>query len=106
VGVYCGIYTGSYNVSNISYMNLPPQQFSFIPPPPIPGVVSTGITFAFTYICIHFISLYSPSYPLSSPPPSSHWCQTSPQGRTCSAFLFSNFVGEKKRKEKRKNMTF
>jgi hypothetical protein len=23
-GVHCGIYTGFYNVSNISYMNLPP----------------------------------------------------------------------------------
>jgi hypothetical protein len=29
-GEYCGIYTGSYNVSNISYRNLSPLTFSFI----------------------------------------------------------------------------
>jgi hypothetical protein len=29
--VPCGIYTGSYNISNISYMNSPPQPFFFIP---------------------------------------------------------------------------
>jgi hypothetical protein len=32
MGVHCGIYTGSYNVSNISNMNSPPPLFSFISP--------------------------------------------------------------------------
>jgi hypothetical protein len=34
VEVRCGIYTGSYNVSNVSYMNSPPPPFTFIPPSP------------------------------------------------------------------------
>jgi hypothetical protein len=47
VGVYWSIYKSSYNVSNISYLNSPPQMFSFIPLPLIPGKASTGIIFAF-----------------------------------------------------------
>jgi hypothetical protein len=31
-----------------------------------------------------------------------HWCQPSSLGRTCSALLFSDFVGEKREKIKRK----
>jgi hypothetical protein len=42
-------------------------------------------------MCTHFIAL---SYPLSPTPP------LSPLGRTCSALLFSDFVGEKKEKIK------
>jgi hypothetical protein len=30
-GVHCDIYKGSYNISNISYLNLPPPPFFFIP---------------------------------------------------------------------------
>jgi hypothetical protein len=29
LGVYCGIYKGSYNISTTSYWNLPPPLFSF-----------------------------------------------------------------------------
>jgi hypothetical protein len=73
----------------------------------IPGVVSTSIIFTFTYMCTHFIALYSPSYLLSPTLYPSHWCQPSPLGRTCSTLLFSNFVRrKKKRKDKTKNMTF
>jgi hypothetical protein len=43
VGLHCSIYKSSYNVSNISYLNLPPPPFSFIHPYPIPGIVSTDI---------------------------------------------------------------
>jgi hypothetical protein len=42
-------------------MNSHAQPFSFFPPQPppsIPGVVSTGIIFACTYKCAHFIALY------------------------------------------------
>jgi hypothetical protein len=46
-------------------MNSPPQPFSFIPFPPISRVVSTGIIFAFTYMCIYtssrLLPLFSPS---------------------------------------------
>jgi hypothetical protein len=56
--VQWSIYKGFYNVSNISYLNLPPLLLSFIPPPSVTGRVSTGIIFAFTYMCIHY--LYNP----------------------------------------------
>jgi hypothetical protein len=59
----------------------------------VPGVVSIGIIFAFTYMCTHFIAPYSPSYPLSWTPSSSHWYHPSPGGRACSALLFFDFVG-------------
>jgi hypothetical protein len=52
------------------YMNSSPHPFSFISSPLIPGVVSTGIIFAFTYMCTHFTAWYSPSYPFSPTPPS------------------------------------
>jgi hypothetical protein len=45
-------------------MNLPPLQFSFIPVPLIPGVVSKGIIFAL-HICVHIFAPYSPSYRIS-----------------------------------------
>jgi hypothetical protein len=51
-GVHCGIYKGSYNTSNISYLNSLSPPFSFLSPHTI------------------FIP-YSPSYTLSPPPPSS-----------------------------------
>jgi hypothetical protein len=34
LGVHCGVYKSSYNMSNISYWNSPPPSFSFIPLPP------------------------------------------------------------------------
>jgi hypothetical protein len=79
---------------------LPPPALPFLPPP-IYGIVSTGIIIAFACMCTH---------PLSSPPlpslPSSHWCQPSTLGRTCSALLFSDFAEEEREKIKKKNMTF
>jgi hypothetical protein len=35
-------------------LNLPPPLLTFIPPPPIPGIVSTGIIFAFKYLCTDY----------------------------------------------------
>jgi hypothetical protein len=58
VGVHFGIYTGSYNVWNTSFMNSPPQPFSFILFPLTPGAVSAGIIFAFTYMCTHFCTIF------------------------------------------------
>jgi hypothetical protein len=62
-------------------------------PSPDPGTVSKGIMFAFTYMCLHCLHHIHPPTPfpttsLLSPVP------TSP-GRTCSAFLFYDFVEEK-----------
>jgi hypothetical protein len=44
--------------------------------PPIPRVVSTGIIFAFTYMCTHFCTICTilPLFP-NTP---QHWCQLSP----------------------------
>jgi hypothetical protein len=69
---------------------------------PIPGIDSTGI-FSSIYIRGYtFFAPYSPSYLLSLPPPFSHWYQPSstptPQYRACSAFLFSDFMEEKREK--------
>jgi hypothetical protein len=50
VGIPLSIYKSSYNVSNVSYLQSPPLLLSFIPSPLIPGTVSTGIIFAFTYM--------------------------------------------------------
>jgi hypothetical protein len=58
-GGNCGIYTGSYNVSNISYLNSPPLLLS----PQIPGTVSIGIIFAFTYMCTHYLYHIHPPIP-------------------------------------------
>jgi hypothetical protein len=60
-----------------TWVNSPPQPFSFISPPPIPRVVSTGVIFTFTYMCTYFTSSYSPSYPISPTTPSFHWCHVS-----------------------------
>jgi hypothetical protein len=45
--------------------------FSFIPPPLIPGVVSTGIIFAFTYMHRHFCTIFTllNPFPNTSPLP-------------------------------------
>jgi hypothetical protein len=54
VGVHCSIYKRSYNISNISYLNSP-LYHSPLPPPPISGIVSTGIMFPFTYMCTQYL---------------------------------------------------
>jgi hypothetical protein len=98
-------FTQVLTMYQIYYINSPPQPFSFIPTPTlISTVVSTGIIFAFTCMCTHFIAPYSPSYPFAQYLPCS---QPSSMGSTCcSTLLLSDFVGEKKRKDKMKNMTF
>jgi hypothetical protein len=99
-GVHCDIYIGSYNVANISPMNSSPYPFSFISPPLIPGVVSTGIIFCkflHVYTVLHHIHLPTPFPPTPLP---SHWYQISLLGRTCSFLLFSDFVGEKRWNQK------
>jgi hypothetical protein len=96
VGVHCGIYTGSYNVPNVSYMNSPTQQF----------FISYSLRFlewfqqalflhlpVYTFYCTRFTLLptFSNTYPC-------HWCQPSTLGKIFSAFLFSDFVEKKEKK--------
>jgi hypothetical protein len=88
-GTLC-IHTGSYNVSNISYTNSPPQAFSFIPCSP-----RSRLFLLFIYFFVHLftcayivwvIALPCPP-PLLFPPPSV-------LGRSRSA-LTTDFVEEK-----------
>jgi hypothetical protein len=59
-----------------------------------PEVVSTGFTFVFTYMCTHF--LHCIQFPIPFPNTSTLLLVPAlPLGRTCSALLFTNFVGEK-----------
>jgi hypothetical protein len=89
-GVHCGIYKSSYNISKISSLNSP---FHYSPLSLIPGTVSTGLIFPFTYMCTQNLHPIHPPIPFPHllPPP---LVPTSPD-RTCSALLFSNFVKEK-----------
>jgi hypothetical protein len=68
----------------------------FHSPSPITRTVSTGIIFAFIYMCIHYLG----HLPLPHHPP------THTPGRACSSLLFSNFVREKNIKDNKKNMAF
>jgi hypothetical protein len=74
----------------IMYKNVNPPlpPLSFIPPYPILGTVSTGIIFAFTYMCIHYSHCIHP--PTLFLPNTYHRC------RTCSTLFFSDFVPEKR----------
>jgi hypothetical protein len=71
-----------------------PLHHSPLSPYPIPGIVSTGLIFPFTYMCtqylrhIHPPTLFPHILPLLLVPPS--------PGRTWPSLLFSNFVKEKK----------
>jgi hypothetical protein len=52
------------------------------------------------------ISYWNTSIPWLTSISPSHWYQPSPLGRTFSALLFSHFAEQKKKKEKKKAMTF
>jgi hypothetical protein len=60
VGVHCGIYKDSYNISNISHLNSPSPPFSFISPPPSQEIVSKDIFFS---IYIHVYTVFAPNSP-------------------------------------------
>jgi hypothetical protein len=96
VGILYGIYKSSYNISSVSYLNSPSPQLCFIPPPPILGIDSAAIIFAFTYMCTQFL------YHIHSPTPFLHHFPLPtgllPHNRTCSTLLFSNFIEEKRKK--------
>jgi hypothetical protein len=60
-------------ISSISYLNSLHLLLYLTPPPRIPAIVSTGIIFAFVYICIHCLHCIHPPPPFPpSPPPSHH----------------------------------
>jgi hypothetical protein len=77
------IYKISYNISQL---NLPPPSFSFIPLPPIPGIVSTGLI-SYLHTCVHSICT-TPTLSALSHILHFTLSGTNPQDRTCFAFLF------------------
>jgi hypothetical protein len=96
MGVYCSIYKGSYNVSNISYLN---SSRHCSPSSSLPDSWNYFNRYHFC-IYIHVYTLFAP-YSSSYPFPC-HLCPTtcakSPthSGQTCFALLFSDFAEEKK----------
>jgi hypothetical protein len=66
-------------------------------PPPILGIVSKGIFFPFTFMCIWYLHhIHTPTpFPHLLCPPS---LLLSPTGKACFAFLFSYFAKERKKK--------
>jgi hypothetical protein len=71
-------------------LNSPPPSFSFIPPPHIPGTVSTGLIYPFVYMCVQYFTIFTllHAFPTSSSLP----LVFAIPGKICSALLFSNFV--------------
>jgi hypothetical protein len=108
VGVHCGIYKGTYNVS-ITHTWIHPLHHSPLSSLPHPD---SWNSFNRYHFCIYmhvytFFVLYSPSYLLSLLPPTfSHFQLVPPYtlGRTCSSLLFSDFVEEKREKIKKINI--
>jgi hypothetical protein len=66
VGVHCGIYTCSYVLSSISYMNPPPLPFSFIPLYP-----NSWSSFNSYHFCI-YLHVYSFLHCIHPPTPFPH----------------------------------
>jgi hypothetical protein len=92
----------------IYLLNHSPSSILIHPPLPQSGLVSTGIMFAFSYMCTHFLHHIHPPtlLPHSPIPLLSHWCQPPIPRRTCSALLSSDFVEEKREKIKWKTWRF
>jgi hypothetical protein len=92
VGVHCGIYKSSYN---ISYLNSTPPPFPFIPPSHHPW---NGFNrFHFLNTCtwyLHYIQGVGSHTPSLPPAPSTG--TNTPKAGTCSTVLFCDSVKEKK----------
>jgi hypothetical protein len=73
LGIHCGIYKNSYNISHILYLSTPP-----------PALSHSWNSFN-TYFSIHIyvytvFAPYLPSFTISPPPPNSHWYQLLQEG--------------------------
>jgi hypothetical protein len=111
VGVHSGIYPGSCNISNISYLNSathhPP--LSFILPLPTPFLEQfQRVLFFHLHTCVHtFCIVFTllPHFPATSPTPQV-LIPVLPPNRTYSLLLFFDFVDERREKIKRKTWHF
>jgi hypothetical protein len=95
VGVHCGIYKGSYNVSNISYLNSPPPWLPCIPSPPFMEQFQQ-ISFLHLRACVHIFFPITSSLPV---------VPTLPLGQELFHPPVLWFCRREKRKGKKKNMT-
>jgi hypothetical protein len=75
------------------YLNVPPPLFSFIPSLPIQEVLSTGISFPFTFVGAQYSQHIHPLTPFPHLLPLPLVSTTPRQG----LFLFSNFAKERKK---------
>jgi hypothetical protein len=75
---------------------------------PYPGFLELFQQISFLHLCrcvLIFCTIFTLLHLSPSPPPS-HWCQSSPPGRTCSILLLFNFVEEEREKIKRQTWHF
>jgi hypothetical protein len=75
VGVHCSIYKSSYNISNVSYLNTPPQLLSLIPPSTDSWNSFNKYHFCILHRCVYIICTIFTLLLLSLPSPPSHQCQ-------------------------------
>jgi hypothetical protein len=90
LGVDCGIYKSSYSISNGGVYPLHHSPLS----PPIPGIVSTGNIFPFTYMYTQYLYYFTLPDPFISSSPL--LLVSTPPEKTCSTLLFTNFINKKK----------
>jgi hypothetical protein len=74
--------------------------------PLIPGMVSTAIIFAFTYMCTHYFQCTHPLIPFSHHLSPLTGANTLHPGKDLFCPLVLQFCRRKKVKDKKKNMTF
>jgi hypothetical protein len=67
-------------------------------PLPIPGIVSTGLIFPFTYVCTQYLHCIHPTMPFPHPFPPPTGATAHLHHSTCLPVLFSDFVKKKKKK--------
>jgi hypothetical protein len=94
VEIQCGIYKGSYNISNISYL-IYSTALLYLPTSHCWNSFNRYNFSIYIYVYTAFAP-YLPSYTLSPPAPLPIDTNPPPSGKTQSAFQFSNFEKEKK----------
>jgi hypothetical protein len=109
VEIHCSIYKGSYNVSNILYLNSPSTTLLYLPSPDFLQQFQQ-VSFLHLHTCVYIIcNIFTllPLFPSTSPFPLVQ--NAPPQGRTCSAHPPFLQICKKKYiyiNNKKRNMTF
>jgi hypothetical protein len=67
---YIVAFTKALTMCQIHHTWIHPSIALFYPSPPVPGTVSTGIVFTFTYMCTHYFHHIHPPTPLPPHTPS------------------------------------